>query len=441
MRSTDGVVEWQARGGVVIVGGGFAGASVARRLGRRGATIVSTDNFLLYTPLLPDAAAGTLEPRHIVMPLRQLCRHADVVVGDATSIDEARRVLSVATDAGSLSIHYEQIVFAPGSVSRSLLIPGLGERGIGFESLADAVHLRNTIIHRLDAADEATRLRAESSLSFVFVGGGYAGVEAIAQLHDLAQHALRYYPRLREVPQRWLLVDAAPSILSAVPGALGTYAARQLSKAGIELHLATHLVSAENGHIVLSDGTELEAETLVWAAGRQPNPLGARFGFPFDDRGRVIVDATLQVKGRANVFALGDAAAVPNQATGELDPPTAQHALRQGKHLAANLEALAANRPLRPYGYRTRGQTAILGHHRAVAVIGTLRLRGLAAWLLARTYHLLHLPLRANRALVAADWAVALVFPRDISQLASIGQPQPLAHAAARGATEPTLRR
>jgi len=416
----------EGRGGVVVVGGGFAGAYVARMLGRRGATIVSPDNFMTYTPLLPDAAAGSVEPRHVVMPIRQMAPHADLVLGTAVDLDESRRVVTVATDNGSLEVRYERLVFAPGAVSRVLPVPGLAERGVGFKSIADAVHLRNTILRRLDQADASPPERAERYLSFVFVGGGYAGVEAIGQLHDLARHALRYYPRLRDVPQRWVLVDGAPHLLSGVPGRLGEYAARTLTRAGIEIHSETHLVSAEGGHVVLSDGTELEAETLVWAAGVQASPLGARFGLPFDERGRVVVDETLRVENRDDVFALGDAAAVPNGATGALDPPTSQHALRQARRVAANLKALADGRAPRQYRYRTRGQMAILGRHRGIALIGRVPLTGLPAWLVARSYHLLRLPLRVRRFRVAADWAIALLFPWDISELGSLGHPEAL---------------
>lgn len=422
----------RARGGLLIVGGGFAGASLARLVGRAGATIVSAENFMLYTPLLPDVAAGTVEPRHIVMPLRQMCPHADLVLGSAVGLDEETRTLRVLTDTGMLEIGYEQLVVAAGSHTRVFPVPGLAERGVGFKTIEEAVHLRNTVLHRLDQADAARPEDVTRLLTFVFVGGGYAGVEAVAQLHELAQHALRYYPRLADVPQRWVLVDAAPRILSAIPGRLGEYAAHQLERRGIEIHSGTHLTSAEGGVIVLSSGLEIEAETLVWSAGTQASELGASLGLPIDERGRIVVDPTLRVEGRERIHALGDCARVLNAATGEYDPPTCQHALRQARRLARNLAARRDGRTPRPYRYRTRGQMAIIGRRRAVAEVGGVPLWGWLAWAVTRTYHLNHLPLHRRRIRVGADWFVATVMPWDITQLGSLGHARTLAPPPAR---------
>src|SRR5687767_7708077 len=209
----------QARGGVLVVGGGFAGGYVARLLGERGATIVSPENFMLYTPMLPEAASGTLEPRHTVAPLRQLCPPAELVLGRVAAIDEERRAARVTTpDAGTFEIGYEQLVLAIGAVPRTFPIPGLAEHGLGFKDLADAIALRNRILRELEtAAAETDRDEAARHLAFVFVGAGYAGVEALAELADLVADALRWYPGLRDVPQRWVLVDAAPKILPEIP--------------------------------------------------------------------------------------------------------------------------------------------------------------------------------------------------------------------------------
>ena len=222
----------QARGGVLVVGGGFAGGYVARLLGERGATIVSPENFMLYTPMLPEAASGTLEPRHTVVPLRQMCPHAELVLGRVAAIDEERRAAHVTTpDAGTFEIGYEQLVLALGAVPRTFPVPGLADFGLGFKDLADAIRLRNRVLRELEAADAELEPDAMSRhLSFVFVGAGYAGVEALAELSDLAADALRWYPRLRDVPQRWVLVDAAPKILAEIPPRLGDYAAMELEE-------------------------------------------------------------------------------------------------------------------------------------------------------------------------------------------------------------------
>jgi NADH:ubiquinone reductase (H+-translocating) len=257
----------------------------------------------------------------------------------------------------------------------------------------------------------------------VFVGAGYAGVEALAELNDVAQAALRYYPALRDVPQRWVLVDAAPKILPEIPRRLGEYAAEHLARHGIEIHVSTMLESYDGVEALLSDGTRIRARTLVWTAGVRAHPLLAELGFPLDEKGRVLVDETLRVREREDVWALGDCTAVPNAATpGELDPPTCQHALRQARRQAKNL---AARRP-RAYRYRMLGQVATLGHYKGIAEIPGLRLRGFLGWFIARTYHLYQLPLFTRKLRVVADWTVALFFRRDIVELSALGHPRKL---------------
>ncbi|MGH3047987.1 MAG: NAD(P)/FAD-dependent oxidoreductase, partial [Gaiellaceae bacterium] len=411
----------RARGGVLVVGGGFAGGYVARLLGKSGATIVSPENFMLFTPLLPEAASGTLEPRHVVVPLRMMCPHAELLLGRATALDEEARHVHVVTETDEGEVEYEQLVLALGAVPRTLPIPGLAEHGLGFKSLADAIHLRNHVLRRLEAAaaqpDDAGR-----ELTFVFVGAGYAGVEALAELRDLVRDALRYYPSLREAPQRWVLVDAAPTILPEIPKGLGAYASRELAKRGVDLRVGTTLESAENGAVALSDGTRLDTSTLVWTAGVRPHPLLVDLGLPLDERGRLRVDPTLRVEGRENVWALGDCARVPNSATPEHpDPPTSQHALRQARRLAGNLRGEP-----RPYRYRMLGQVATLGRHRGVADVMGLHLHGFPGWFVTRTYHLFQLPLLRRKVRVVVDWTVALFFRRDIAELSMLGHPEPL---------------
>lgn len=200
-----------ARGGTLILGGGFAGCYVARLVGRRGATILSPENFMLYTPMLPEAASGTLEPRHVVVPSRQMCPHAELVLGHAVGLDEDQRLVHVATVAGPVTIRYDNLVVALGSVPRTVPVPGLAEHALGFKDLADAIALRNRVLRRLEAAAvEDDPGERERQLGFVFVGGGYAGVEALGELSDLVADALKYYPELRSTTQRWVLVDAAP---------------------------------------------------------------------------------------------------------------------------------------------------------------------------------------------------------------------------------------
>jgi NADH:quinone reductase (non-electrogenic) len=414
----------QARGGVLVVGGGFAGGYVARLLGRQGATIVSPENFMLYTPMLPEAASGTLEPRHTVVPLRQMCPHAELVLGRVTAIDEERRAAQVETpDAGTFDIAYEQLVLALGAVPRTFPVPGLAEHGLGFKDLADAIHLRNRVLRELEAADAELAPEAMTRhLSFVFVGAGYAGVEALAELSDLATDALRWYPRLRDVPQRWVLVDAAPKILAEIPPRLGDYAAKELTRRGVEIHVSTTLVSFDGDEAVLANGVRVPSHTLVWTAGVKASPLLGPFGMPLDDRGRVRVDSLLRVDGRERVWALGDCAAVPNEMTpGQFDPPTCQHALRQARRLAKNLQGEP-----QPYGYRMLGQVATLGRYKGIADVMGVPIRGFPGWFVTRSYHLFQLPLVSRKLRVVVDWTTSLFFRRDIAELSKLGHPHRL---------------
>ncbi len=412
-----------ALGGTLILGGGFAGSYVARLLGKRGATIVSPENFMLYTPMLPEAASGTLEPRHVVVPLRMMCPHAELLLGRGTEVDLQTHTVQVETDEELLTVRYQDLVVALGAVSRTLPIPGLADHAVGFKTLADAIYLRNHVLRRLEAAaavsSEGHRRR---ELTFVFVGAGYAGVEALAELSDLVRDALRYYPNLRDERQHWVLVDAAPTILPEIPRRLGDYAARELARRGVDIRVETTLDSVEPHAAVLSDGDRIITSTVVWTAGVRANPLNERFAMPVDERGRILVDSNLRVEGLRQVWALGDGARVPNLATpGDFDPPTCQHALRQARRLAKNLTG-----PAKPYRYRMLGQVATLGRYRGIAQIPGAHLRGFPGWFVTRTYHLYQLPLLTRKLRVVVDWTTALFFRRDIAELGMLGHPQRL---------------
>jgi NADH dehydrogenase len=416
------VVEREATGGTLILGGGFAGAYVARLLGERGATMVSHENFMLYTPLLPEAASGTLEPRHTVVPLRVMCPHAELLLGDLKGVDVEGKTATIETDGGPQLVRWKELVLALGAVPRTFPIPGLREHALSFKSLPDAINLRNHVLRRLEAADSAldddTR---RAQLSFVFVGAGYAGVEALAELSDLAADAMRYYPRLRGVPRRWVLVDAAPKILPEIPPRLGEYAARELTERGVEIHVGTTLESVTADEAVLGDGTRIPTHTLVWTAGVRANPLLRKLGLPLDDRGRVEVDELLRVRGVPGVWALGDCARVPNTRSAVPDPPTCQHALRQARRLAKNI----AGDP-KPYGYRMLGQVATLGRYKGIADVFGLRFRGFVGWFITRSYHLYQLPLVQRRTRVVVDWTTSLLFRRDLAELGMLGHPEEL---------------
>jgi len=402
----------------LILGGGFGGAYVARLLRKRGATIVSPDSAMLYTPVLPEVAAGALEPRHAVVPLRMMCPHAQLVRGRAVALDEGARRVTVQTELGPQEHSYERLVLALGAVPRVPAIPGLADHGLGFKQLGDAIHLRDHILRQLDRA-EADPAGAERHLTFVFVGAGFAGVEALAELHQLVSEAARHYPSLQALPQRWVLVDSGSQVLSEVPDGLARYTEGLLRKRGVDLRLSTKLAGVEADAVRLSDGTRLATETVVWTAGVTPNPLLRDLGLPLDERGRVVVDASLRIQGRDDVFAIGDCARVPNAATPETpDPPTCQHALRQARRLSKTLRGAT-----KPYRYRSLGGGATLGNDKGIASVFGMRFRGLLASAIIRAYHVHQLPLLSRRARVLADGALARFVRRDIAELGLTRRP------------------
>src|SRR3954454_15598270 len=405
-------MDLEARGGTLILGGGFAGSTVARLLRRRGATIVSPENFMLFASMLPEAASGTLEPRHVVVPLRPMCPHADLLLGRAVAHDPGHQRVQVETEEGLVNVTYRNLVVALGAIPRTFPIPGLAEHARRFKDLADAIALRNHILRRLEAAAAApTDAHRRRELTFVFVGAGYAGVEALAELSDLARDALRFYPEeVQATPQRWVLVDAAPKILPEIPSRLGEYAARELEGRGFEIHVGTTLASVSEHDVVLGNDTTIPTRTLVWTAGVRPHPLLQELGLPLDERGRVEVDEFLRVRGHEHVWSLGDCARVPNTRAELPDPPTCQHALRQARRLAKNL----AGDP-QPYGYRMLGQVATLGRYKGIADVLGLRLRGFPGWFVTRSYHLYQLPRVSRKLRVVVDWTVALLLRRDLA--------------------------
>jgi NADH dehydrogenase len=420
---------------ILIVGGGFGGFYAARELERIATmnstqvTLVSDANFMLYTPLLPGVAGATLDPRHVVVPLRSQLRRTALVIGRVMSGDPASRTIDVRrSDGEAIELDYDHLLVTLGSVSRPLPIPGLAEYAIGLKTLSDSTALRNKVLDCLDIAESLDDpARRTEYLGFVFVGAGYAGLEGLAELQDFAAQAIELYPRCRAQGMRWVLVETRERIVPEVSPGLSVFAARELRTRGIEIHTSTTLASVTDREATLSSGEQIPARTLVWTAGVQPSPVVASLGLPLDDGGRIVTDREMRVTAHPGVWAVGDCAAVPDPArTGHACPPTAQHAIRQGKLAARNISASVEGRPARPFRYRTAGVVAELGHNQAVAITLGVRWRGLPAWLIARTYHLLLMPGLGRKLRLLADWNVALLFGRDASSPGRLGSPTPL---------------
>ncbi|TMK69330.1 MAG: NAD(P)/FAD-dependent oxidoreductase, partial [Actinobacteria bacterium] len=333
---------------VVVAGGGFGGAHAARQLERllpkqsARLMLVNDVNFLLYTPFLPEAAAGTLEPRHVVTPLRDILKRTFLRLGAVTDHDPATRTVSIRTHDGETEVErYDQLILALGSVSRLLPVPGL-EHAIGFKSLADAIWLRNHVIETLEAANASEDPeRRQELLTYVFVGGGYAGLEALAELQDFAADAMDSYPRARLQGMRWILIEATDRVLPEIDPRLAEYAARELRGRGIDIRLGTRLQSVDPDVVTLSTGERIPTRTVVWTTGVTPHPSLTQLSVPLNDHARVVVDRYMRVEGMDGVWAIGDCAAVPDPsaAMAKPSPPTAQHAIRQGRAVARNVAA------------------------------------------------------------------------------------------------------
>jgi NADH dehydrogenase len=317
-------------------------------------------------------------------------------------------------------------VNALGSVARTLPIPGLADEGVGFKTIEEAIYLRNQVLNCLDIAESTTDVaRRRRALTFVFVGGGYAGVEALAELEDLARDATTYYKNITWRDLRFVLVEAADRILPEVGPDMGEYTLRQLSERNIDIRLKTRLESCVKGEVKLSDGTLLESDTIVWTAGVKANPVMANFtGFPLDDKGRLRCLPDLRVEGLDDAWGAGDSCAVPDLTTpGEFCGPSAQHAVRQARRLADNIVATLRGEPLTDYAHKYAGSVASLGLHKGVAQVYGIKVKGWPAWFMHRTYHLSRVPTFNRKMRVVADWTLALFFKREIVSLGSISMP------------------
>ncbi len=420
---------------VLIVGGGYVGMYTALRLQKKlrwstmRITVVDPRSYMTYQPFLPEAAAGSLEPRHVVVPLRRVLRQSQVITGEVTQIRHADRVARIEPRVGEpYDLSYNVLVVALGSVARTLPIPGLADQGIGFKQVEEAIALRNHVLDRLDVAastaDEDVRRRA---LSFVVVGGGYAGVEALAELQDMAKDALRYYPYLEPHHMRWVLVEATGRILPEVGPDMGVYTVEELRRHGIEVRLETRLESCVDGHVVLDDGTEFDADTLIWTAGVKAHPLLAATDLPLDEKGRLRCRADLRVEGVEDAWGAGDCAAVPDLTSdvpGATTGPNAQHAVRQAKLLGDNIAAVLRGREPKNYVHKYVGSVASLGLHEGVAEVYGVKVKGFPAWFMHRTYHVSRMPTLNRKVRIVLDWTLALFFRREAVSLGRIHVPR-----------------
>jgi NADH:quinone reductase (non-electrogenic) len=409
---------------IVVLGGGFGGIAAAAELDRRLAkrrdvevTLVNADNFFLFTPMLHEVAASDLDITHIVNPIRKLLKHASFFCGEVEAIDLERKRVQVhhGDDPHHHEIEFDHLVVALGSVTNFHGLPGLEERALTMKSLGDAIGLRNRIIASLEEADfECCAAKRRRLLTFVVAGGGFAGVETAAGVHDFVLDALRFYRNLAPEHVRVVLVHSGEVILPELSPKLGAYAQRKLAARGVDVRTQSRVAALDDGGVHLASGETIESCTLVWTAGTSPHPMLAGLPCP-TERGRIVVDECLRVPGHSGVWAVGDCAVVPDPLTGRPHPPTAQHALREGRALARNLacEVLGRGSP-RPFRFRTIGQLASIGRRTGVAQIFGVNFSGFVAWWMWRTIYLSKLPRAEKKVRVALDWTLDLLFSKDL---------------------------
>jgi NADH dehydrogenase len=427
---------------ILVVGGGYVGLYTAMRLnkklqrGEATVTVVDPRSYMTYQPFLPEASAGSIQPRHTVVPLRQTLTDAEVLTGWVTRVEHARKVATVQPLEGeAYELAYDVLVMAVGSVARTLPIPGLAEWASGFKNVEEAIALRNRVLECLDIAESATdpEIR-ERNLTFVFVGGGYAGVEAVAETEDLARYATRYLRNVTPADLRFVLVEATGRILPEVGEDMGRWTVEQLRERGIDIKLETRLESTVEGHVVLSDGSRMLADTVVWTAGVRPNPLLAETDLPLDERGRLICRADLRVDGVEDAWGAGDCTAVPDLTNpGAYCSPSAQHAVRQAKTLGENIVAVMRGFEPVDYSHHHNGSVASLGLYKGVAQVYGVKIKGFPAWWLHRTYHMSKVPTTRRKVQVLTDWTIAFLFKRDVTSLWSIHEPTREFSANAKG--------
>ena len=420
----DPVTDNRPKQRIVVLGGGFGGVYAAIHLEKLLARVetveiclVSRDNFFLFTPMLHEIAASDLEITNIVNPLRKLLRKVEVLVGDVNEIDLPNKqvLISHGYRNHSLRIDYDHLVIALGSITNFYDIPGLADLAIPMKSVRDAIQLRAQIIRHLEEANsECNPADRQSLLTFVVAGGGFAGVETVAALNDFVREALPFYPNLSEDMLRIMLVHSGPVILPELGESLGRYTQKVLAERGVEIRLNTRVKNMTEDKVFLPYHIPIPCRTLVWTAGTVPSPLISSLPCS-KERGRIVVNQFLQVCDRPDVWAAGDCAFVPDiRNPGQSHPPTAQHAIREGKVVAQNIAAALLGLPQKPFSFKTIGLLASIGRRTGVARVLGFNFSGFFAWWMWRTIYLSKLPGLDKKVRVAFDWTLDLLFPKDV---------------------------
>lgn len=406
---------------LVIVGGGFAGTTLAQHLEHKlpqgwQLTLVSQENFITFNPLLPEVVGASILPGHVIAPHRQMIHCSHVCMAQVTEIDYAAKIVHYLGE-GSGMLSYDQLVLACGVNANLDLVKGMAQHALPLKTLGDALFLRNRIVSRLEQAELQPDPVARRWLTtFVVIGGGFSGVETAGVLTDFLRASLRYYPRIKRDDIRVVLLHGQNRLLPELSASLGEFAGRKMRMHGLDVRLEARAARIDDRAVTLASGEIIPAGTVICTIGTQPNSLVADSPLP-TEKGRVKVDADMSVPGFEGVWAIGDCAAVPNQLDGKISPPTAQFADRQGRQLASNIAGKLRGAPTRAFSFKPVGQLSTIGHNKAVAEMFGVKLSGFIAWLLWRGVYLLKIPTFARKSRLFLEWNWAMFFPPDISHL------------------------
>jgi NADH:ubiquinone reductase (H+-translocating) len=410
------------RNTVVIVGGGFAGTTLARDLDRSmppgcRLLLISEESYTTFNPMLPEAVGASVFPEQVVAPIRQMLSRGRFIMGRVTAIDATAKSLVCTTLAGELRVAYDHLVLAFGNRARLDLIPGLASHAIPLKTVGDAMHIRNTVLRRLAQIEleDGPELRRRLG-HFVVIGGGFSGVEVAGELVDCLKSIRRYYPQVAADELRVTILQDRPRLLPELSERLGTAAQRSLSARGVDVRTGARAVAISDRTVALADGNVLDAATVICTIGTQPNAMVESLRAPVE-RGRIVVRGDLSVRDMPGLWAIGDCAHVINARDGKAAPPTAQFAVREARCLAGNLVSVLGGRPTRPFDYRPRGSMAAIGHMKGVAEIFGIPLSGLPAWLLWRAYYLSQMPTLGRKLRIFVEWTWGMFFPTDITHL------------------------
>jgi len=410
---------------IVIVGGGFAGTTLARALDARRVpglqvTLISDESTTTFHPMLPEAVGASVFPEQVVAPLREMLdfqRGDRFVMGRVTDVDPTARTLRCETLAGRRDLRYDELVLAFGNRARLDLMPGMALHALPLKTVGDAMHIRNVVLRRLACIELETDAELRREIGhFVVIGGGFSGVEVAGELVDCLASIRRFYPRVAADELKVTLLHDLDRLLPEMSPRLAAAALRSLQRRGVTVQLRTRASAIHERGVHLEGGGGLAAQTVISTIGTRPNSLATELGLA-TERGRVIVEPDLSVPGHENVWALGDCASVPNGFDGKASPATAQFAVRQARQLAANLLARRRGQPTRPFVARPRGMMATIGRHNGVAEVFGFSFSGLPAWLLWRAYYLSQMPTLRRKLRIWVEWTWGMFFPADITHL------------------------